>query len=77
MLSTRWADTGELRIRTFRELDSLVVEIIDNGRGIPDKFKPHIFEPVLYHENASGEGMGIGLDIVYRIVNGHFGESLV
>jgi hemoglobin-like flavoprotein len=66
-------DTGELRIRTFRELDSVVVEIIDNGRGIPDKIKPHIFEP-FFTTKRVGEGMGIGLDIVYRIVNGHFGE---
>jgi len=65
--------TGELKIRTFRELDSIVVEIIDDGPGISDDVKPHIFEP-FFTTKRVGEGTGIGLDIVYRIVNGHCGQ---
>jgi len=65
--------TGELRMRTYRELDYVVVEIIDNGPGIPDDIKPHIFEP-FFTTKGVGEGSGIGLDTVYRIVNGHRGE---
>jgi signal transduction histidine kinase/hemoglobin-like flavoprotein len=65
--------TGELKIRTFRELDFVVVEIIDNGPGIADNVKPHIFEP-FFTTKRVGKGMGIGLDIVYRIVNGHCGH---
>jgi signal transduction histidine kinase len=64
---------GELIIRTSRELDFVLVEIIDNGPGIPDAVKPHLFEP-FFTTKGVGEGTGIGLDTVYRIVRGHHGE---
>ena len=64
---------GELKIRTSRELDFVVVEVIDNGRGIPAEVKPHVFEP-FFTTKGVGEGTGMGLDTVYRIVRGHRGE---
>ena len=64
---------GELRIRTSRELDSLLVEIIDNGVGIPENVKVHIFEP-FFTTKGVGEGTGLGLDTVYRIVRSHHGQ---
>jgi signal transduction histidine kinase len=64
---------GELTIRTSRELNFVLVEIIDNGPGIPDAVKPHLFEP-FFTTKGVGEGTGIGLDTVYRIVRGHRGE---
>lgn len=65
--------SGELKIRTSRELDFVVVEIIDNGPGIAEDIKSHIFEP-FFTTKRVGEGTGIGLDIVHRIVNGHCGH---
>jgi signal transduction histidine kinase len=67
---------GELRIRTSRELDFLLVEIIDNGPGIPATVKPHIFDP-FFTTKGVGEGTGMGLDTVYRIVRAHRGEISV
>jgi len=64
---------GELIIRTSRELDYILVEIIDNGSGIPAAVQPHLFEP-FFTTKGVGEGTGIGLDTVYRIVRGHHGE---
>jgi signal transduction histidine kinase len=64
---------GELKIRTSRELDFILVEIVDNGPGIPDTVKPHLFEP-FFTTKGVGEGTGIGLDTVYRIVRAHRGE---
>ncbi len=64
---------GELRIRTSRELDTLLVEITDNGPGIPENVKPHIFEP-FFTTKGVGEGTGLGLDTVYRIVRSHYGH---
>jgi signal transduction histidine kinase len=63
---------GELTVRTVRELDSVLIEIIDNGPGIPEEAKPHVFEP-FYTTKGVGEGTGMGLDTVYRIVRGHRG----
>jgi signal transduction histidine kinase len=64
---------GELRIRTSRELDRVLVEIIDNGPGIPETVKAHIFEP-FFTTKGVGEGTGLGMDTVYRIVRSHHGE---
>jgi signal transduction histidine kinase len=64
---------GVLKIRTSRELDFILVEIIDNGPGIPEAVKPHLFEP-FFTTKGVGEGTGIGLDTVYRIVRAHRGE---
>jgi signal transduction histidine kinase len=64
---------GELRIRTSLELDRVLVEIIDNGPGIPEEVKAHIFEP-FFTTKEVGEGTGLGLDTVYRIVQSHRGE---
>jgi signal transduction histidine kinase len=64
---------GELIIRTSRELNILLVEIIDSGPGIPDTVKPHIFEP-FFTTKGVGAGTGMGLDTVYRIVRAHRGE---
>jgi signal transduction histidine kinase len=64
---------GELRIRTAKELDFVLVEITDNGSGIPDHVKPHIFEP-FFTTKGVGNGTGMGLDTVYRMVRAHGGE---
>ncbi len=64
---------GELRIRTYREDDCAVVEIRDNGPGIPADVKAHIFEP-FFTTKGVGEGTGLGLDTVQRIVKKHRGN---
>ena len=67
---------GELRVRTYREDGSVVVEIGDNGPGIPDEVQPHIFEP-FFTTKGVGEGTGLGLDTVQRIVKKHRGNIQV
>ncbi|HEY2497848.1 MAG TPA: ATP-binding protein [Candidatus Angelobacter sp.] len=64
---------GELRVRTYREDNCVVVEITDNGPGIPDDIKPHIFEP-FFTTKGVGQGTGLGLDTVARIVRKHRGN---
>jgi len=64
---------GELRIRTYRDDDCVVVEIADNGPGIPNEVLPHIFEP-FFTTKGVGEGTGLGLDTVQRIVKKHRGS---
>jgi signal transduction histidine kinase len=67
---------GELRIRTYRDDGCVVVEIGDNGPGISPEVQPHIFEP-FFTTKKVGEGTGLGLDTVQRIVKKHRGNIQV
>jgi signal transduction histidine kinase len=67
---------GELRVRTYRDDGCVVVEIGDNGPGISPEVKPHIFEP-FFTTKGVGEGTGLGLDTVQRIVKKHQGNIQV
>jgi signal transduction histidine kinase len=68
--------SGTLRVRTSRDDGSVVVEIGDTGPGIPDDVQPHIFEP-FFTTKGVGEGTGLGLDTVQRIVRKHQGSIQV
>jgi signal transduction histidine kinase len=63
---------GELRVRTYRHDNWVVVEIADNGPGISPDIQPHIFEP-FFTTKKVGEGTGLGLDTALRIVKKHRG----
>src|SRR5713226_2165681 len=67
---------GELRVRTYRDEGCVVVEIGDNGPGIAPEVEPHIFEP-FFTTKGVGEGTGLGLDTVQRIVKKHRGNIQV
>jgi signal transduction histidine kinase len=67
---------GELRVRTYRDDGSVVIEIADNGPGISPEIKSHIFEP-FFTTKGVGEGTGLGLDTVQRIVKKHRGNIQV
>jgi signal transduction histidine kinase len=67
---------GELLVRTYRVDDRVVVEIADNGPGIPADVLPHIYEP-FFTTKGVGEGTGLGLDTVQRIVKKHRGDIQV
>jgi signal transduction histidine kinase len=64
---------GELRVRTYRDDGCAVVEIGDNGPGISPEIESHIFEP-FFTTKGVGEGTGLGLDTVQRIVRKHRGN---
>lgn len=67
---------GSITIRTYVEGPRVVVEVIDNGRGIPREAQVHVFEP-FYTTKDIGAGPGLGLAIVRRIVTDHGGEVFV
>jgi len=67
---------GELRVRTYRDDSCVVVEIGDNGPGISPDVQTHIFEP-FFTTKGVGEGTGLGLDTVQRIVKKHRGNIQV
>jgi signal transduction histidine kinase len=64
---------GKLGIRVARENDFILVEIADNGPGIPPEVKSRIFDP-FFTTKGVGEGTGLGLDIVNRIVKNARGQ---
>ena len=61
---------GTLKVRTRREPTDILVEIRDNGPGIPAEIKSRIFEP-FFTTKSVGEGTGLGLDAVARVVRKH------
>jgi signal transduction histidine kinase len=67
---------GELRIHVYRDDSCVVVEIGDNGPGIPAEVRAHIFEP-FFTTKGVGQGTGLGLDTVQRIVRKHRGNIQV
>lgn len=64
---------GNLWVRTSHKHNHILVEIGDDGPGIPPEIQGRIFEP-FFTTKPQGEGTGLGLDTVYRIVRKHHGE---
>ncbi|HVB34986.1 MAG TPA: ATP-binding protein [Patescibacteria group bacterium] len=67
---------GELRIRTMLNLDRVLVEIGDDGPGIPPEMQTHIFDP-FFTTKGVGQGTGLGLDPACRIAHKHHGDIRV
>jgi signal transduction histidine kinase len=66
--------SGRIAVRTFREDNSCIIEVADNGVGIPDDKKERVFD-LYYTTKATGTGMG--LPTVLRIVKEHGGRVVV
>ncbi len=67
---------GCLRLACRLEADLLLVEIWDNGRGIPPELQDRVFEP-FFTTKPPGHGLGLGLDNATRIVRKHRGHLSV
>ena len=66
---------GILTVHTCRAGNFLMVEIIDNGPGIPAEIQSRIFEP-FFTTKEVGKGTGLGLEITQRIVSNRHGGSI-
>lgn len=63
---------GFVTARCRREGDEIVLEVVDNGPGIPAEMRAHVFER-FYRGMTNIEGTGLGLSIVQRIAQSHGG----
>jgi signal transduction histidine kinase len=69
--------SGLIKLRTTCEGHRVLVEISDDGLGIPQEIQDRIFEPFFTTKDV-GKGVGLGLDVTYRIVVGrHRGDIFV
>jgi two-component system NtrC family sensor kinase len=67
-------ENGEIRFRTSNpDPAHILLEIIDNGSGIPKRDLPHVFEP-FFSGKEKVSGIGLGLSIVHGIVQSHQGK---
>jgi signal transduction histidine kinase len=66
---------GVLVVRTWHdaERDAVVLEINDDGPGVPDDVQPKIFDPFFTTKDV-GKGTGLGLTVAYAIVQEHGGR---
>ncbi|MFH1998959.1 MAG: response regulator [Planctomycetota bacterium] len=69
-------ETGEITIKTSVAGDFIEVAISDTGKGIPEKNLSRIFEP-FFTTKEVGTGTGLGLYVVYQIIEGIGGEIKV
>ena len=64
---------GTLEIAVVQQAEQIVVYMTDSGCGIPDAIKARVFEP-FFTTRSAGEGSGLGLDIVRKIIDKHQGR---
>jgi signal transduction histidine kinase len=66
-------DGGRLEVNARRDGQRVVVRIVDNGPGIPPQILSRIFDP-FFTTKPMGQGTGLGLDIVRRLVRHNDGN---
>jgi signal transduction histidine kinase len=69
------AESGKIDIGLRRKGESLEIRIEDNGSGIADAVRGHLFEPFVSHGKENGTGMG--LTVVQKILQDHGGDVVV
>jgi len=69
------ADTGKIDVMLRRVGEKLEIRVEDNGPGIADAIREHLFDPFVSHGKENGTGMG--LTVVQKIMQDHGGDVVV
>ena len=64
---------GHVTVRAARDRDHVLVSVIDDGPGVPVEIKGRIFDP-FFTTKGVGQGTGLGLDIVRRLLQRQNGD---
>lgn len=64
---------GNIRIRTHHDERDVIIEVEDDGPGIPESLRSQIWDP-FWTTKSEGEGTGLGLAVVHGIVEDHGGS---
>ena len=67
---------GSIRVTGKDDGYSAIIEVVDQGSGIPSDQLDHVFEP-FYTTKATNKGTGLGLSLVYSIIEEHYGNIQV
>lgn len=67
---------GKISLLVKRQGDKVVIEVGDQGKGIPEKEMSRVFNP-FYSTKPEGQGTGLGLSVSYGIVNKHGGTITI
>lgn len=66
---------ARIKMKLYKSGRKAVIEVCDNGKGIPEQFRTQIFEP-FFTTKEEGKGTGLGLYISYGIIKKHEGEII-
>lgn len=64
---------GKVEVEVREEEDSVVLVVADDGCGMTEEVREHLFEP-FFTRRRDGQGTGLGLSITYRIIQDHGGS---
>lgn len=64
---------GTLSVKTYQNNGSVVMEIVDNGPGVPESIQEKIFDP-FFTTKEVGKGTGLGMSLSYGIMREHGGR---
>ena len=67
---------GTLRVGLSHDAERVRIDVVDTGTGVAPEALPHIFEP-FFTTKPPGAGTGLGLAVVYGIVDDHHGSITV
>jgi signal transduction histidine kinase len=60
-------------VRTYTSIDNIIVEVIDDGPGVPESLQEKIFDPFFTTKDV-GKGTGLGMSLSYGIMQEHGGK---